>query len=172
MKLLVEIIVFIYFGLGLLVVADKLSWTEFFILILILFGIFILIIVFFGIAGAIRDGIADAYKQLHWPDADQTYLDNLFKYTIRSYYKYLLSFSKNDWELEDYPIRYKEQDIEDPSEPLWTAQIIKWWNITGVGESKNEAFENLRSNLNAVKKFRSDLPRPGTISWYQKNNNK
>lgn len=77
-------------------------------------------------------------------------------------YKWLLSFFKKEWELQDYPVRFKEQGKDDPNIPRWSVQIINWWALTGLGDTKQEAFEKLRESLNAAKESRGNLPRPGT----------
>ena len=45
--------------------------------------------------------------------------------------KYLLSFRKSSWDLEDYPLRFRCQgNVERLGcwKPVpWTAQIVNWW---------------------------------------------
>jgi hypothetical protein len=81
---------------------------------------------------------------------------------IKAIYKWLLSFLKSKWDIDDYPVRFREQGKDDPNIPHWSAQIINWWVITGLGETKNEAYKNLSESLENVKKQRENFPRPGT----------
>jgi len=77
--------------------------------------------------------------------------------------KWLLSFFKEKWELEDYPveIRMQRTDPKDVALPKYVARIINWWVLTGLGETESEARENLREALAEQAKKRT-LPRPGT----------
>lgn len=68
-----------------------------------------------------------------------------FRYKIQALFKYL----KSDWELLDYPIRYRTQEVpfqfkQNSSLKMfeWTAQIIIWWSLCGDGNTKEEAFES------------------------------
>lgn len=78
-----------------------------------------------------------------------------FRYKFQALFKYLKSFLKSDWELLDYPIRYRRQEVPfefKQNSKLkmfeWTAQIINWWSLCGDGKTKEEALESLRKNLN------------------------
>ena len=80
--------------------------------------------------------------------------------------KYLLSFATTDWQLTDYPIRFRHFDIGNATGRLkqfaWSAQLINWWQMDGHGDTKQQAYEDLEIKFN---KFRADgktLPRPGT----------
>lgn len=77
-------------------------------------------------------------------------------------YKWGMSFLKSDWTIDDYPVRFKEQGKDDPTVPRWYAQIINWWVLTGLGETKDEAYRKLSENLLAAREHRGQLPRPGT----------
>jgi hypothetical protein len=85
---------------------------------------------------------------------------------IRALQKYLFSFLKIDWDINDYPIRYKFQTaIDDQSTPKdspipWHAQIINWWVLSGLGNTKEEAFNELHKNFINYKAA-NVLPRPG-----------
>jgi hypothetical protein len=77
--------------------------------------------------------------------------------------KWLLSFTKAKWELEDYPLEIRMQRV-DPKHvtvPKYAAQIVNWWTLTGLGETEDEARESLRNALAEQAKKRQ-LPRPGT----------
>lgn len=90
---------------------------------------------------------------------------------IRSIWKYCLSFRKQRWELHDYPIsvRTQEPDLESPKPrlrlPRYVAMIENWY-LSGLGESKAEALEDLQTKFTAVNSRRESdgkpQPRPGT----------
>ena len=70
--------------------------------------------------------------------------------TIRAWWKWLLSLFKRDWKLSEYPISVREHEI-DPSylgtrlkQHRYTAQIVNWWVISGGGDTKNEALQELQ----------------------------
>jgi hypothetical protein len=44
--------------------------------------------------------------------------------------------------------------------PKYAARIVNWWALTGLGETEDEARENLRAALSEQAK-RRQLPRPG-----------
>ena len=80
-----------------------------------------------------------------------------------------MSFAKSDWHASDYPIRFRYQkpDLSDPpagrlqSIP-WVAQIINWWQMSGHGQTKQEAYADLEKSLKQFKERGKRLPRPGT----------
>jgi hypothetical protein len=80
--------------------------------------------------------------------------------------KYVLSYLKSDWDLQDYPIRYRRQqpenDIKWMRTPSWSVSIVNWWVLCGMGSSKQEAYEDLRRNFLMHKQRPESLPRPGT----------
>jgi len=78
----------------------------------------------------------------------------------RAIVKYLTSFLKADWSVEDYPLRYRAQ-AETDQVPSWVVQIINWWAMTGVGESKEEAYRSLQQRLEKRRAAGRRLPRPG-----------
>jgi len=88
---------------------------------------------------------------------------------IKAGIKYLLSFRKNDWQLSDYPIRFRHfkpsKDDLSPSRfkliPC-SFQIINWWQMDGLGETKEEAYADLEAKFNKLKEEGRALPRPGT----------
>jgi hypothetical protein len=86
-------------------------------------------------------------------------------------WKWFLSLFKKDWEVSDYPISVREHEI-DPSyvgtrlnQHRYTAQIVNWWVITGEGDTKAEALQELRKRFATTKVERTkdgkQLPRPG-----------
>jgi len=93
------------------------------------------------------------------------------KNKIRAWWKWFLSLLKRDWELSDYPISIREHEI-DPShvdtrlkQHRYTAQIVNWWVISGGGDTKTDALEQLQKGFATVKaekaKDGKKLPRPG-----------
>ena len=86
---------------------------------------------------------------------------------MQTFIKYALSFFKSDWKLEDYPIRIRYNGEKSPlrgSQPPipWAAQIVNWWTMVGFGQTKEEAFEDLRRRFNEHKSQHGKLLRPGT----------
>ena len=88
-------------------------------------------------------------------------------------WKWFLSFRKRDWELEDYPvyIRSQQSDLasafDNPRFKLhrYFAQIVNW-HITGCGDTREKARQDLSSIFAAIKSHKREtgkpLPRPGT----------
>jgi len=91
------------------------------------------------------------------------------------FWKYCLSFQKRDWSLDDYPVRIRknqplELDLgarfkEAEYEP-YLAQVMKWWILSGGGDSPQQAKAALAEAFNSTKAERlqrgKPLPRPGT----------
>jgi hypothetical protein len=82
--------------------------------------------------------------------------------------KYLASYFRSDWTLDDYPIRVRKQEDNLQSigrfKPvLWDAQIVNWWQLTGSGDTKDEAIANLNEHFNEYKRRHKTVPRPGTL---------
>ncbi|MDL2320318.1 hypothetical protein LJC45_04205 [Alistipes sp. OttesenSCG-928-B03] len=80
---------------------------------------------------------------------------------IKILIKRILSYTKKEWMLEDYPLRYRRQKSV-PEDYRWAVQILNWW-ISGVGDTKEKALEDLVKNFNLYKENNDKLPRPGTI---------
>jgi hypothetical protein len=93
----------------------------------------------------------------------------LFHQQLLASWKFLLSFRKREssWQLEDYPIRTRQQNVENFSGPerlrpsAWVADIICWYTSAG-GETKEQAIEQLRDVLRFRRANGMSLPRPGT----------
>jgi hypothetical protein len=94
------------------------------------------------------------------------------KNKIRVWWKWFLSFFKDDWKLSDYPISICKHGI-DPNyagtrlkQHRYTAQIVNWWVISGSADTRTEALQELERSFATVKaekaKDRKELPRPGT----------
>jgi len=93
---------------------------------------------------------------------------------LKAAWKWALSFRSPEWELKDYPISIRRQ-YPDPNDPydnnprfkqhLFFASIINW-NVSGAGDSKEEALQDLASWFASRKARLKDevkpLPRPGT----------
>jgi hypothetical protein len=94
------------------------------------------------------------------------------KNPVRAAWKLFLSLFKSDWELSDYPIVIREQQV-DPSHGgtrlkhyRYNASIVNWWVMTGGGDTRREALQELDKTFANAKadreKKRKPLPRPGT----------
>lgn len=84
---------------------------------------------------------------------------------LKAFWKKLLSYTKTKWEINDYPLRYKKQNAIGQHQvgevKPWVVQIINWWTLTGIGDTKQEAYENLKINFKNYLEYNS-APRPGT----------
>ncbi len=81
---------------------------------------------------------------------------------IAALWKYCLSFLKSEWSLSDYPIKVVKQKQAGCGVPKYHAQIINWWVASRLGETRQQALDDLQR---FVDKFRTDkvyLPRPGS----------
>jgi hypothetical protein len=82
--------------------------------------------------------------------------------------KYIASFFKREWTLDDYPIRFKEQHDTSPNNltrlplPQWVAMIRRWPGPVGTGSTKAEAYSALKKCFLTIKANPEPLPRPGT----------
>jgi hypothetical protein len=85
---------------------------------------------------------------------------------LRAGMKYLLSFTRADWQLADYPIRFRYSRVTQTPGRLkqfpWSCQIINWWQIGGFGGTKKEAYADLQKRFAEIKSNSKSLPRPGT----------
>ena len=88
---------------------------------------------------------------------------------INAGFKYLLSFRKKVWTVNDYPIRFRyfKASAEDESQGRlrlipWSAKIINWCQMDGLGDTKEAALADLKGKLQTVKEEKGFLPRPGT----------
>jgi hypothetical protein len=96
----------------------------------------------------------------------------LLRNHIRATWKWSLSLLKRDWTLTDYPIAVREHVI-DPvyvgtrlKQHRYSASIVNWWAVSGGGNTKDEALEELHKRFAAENARRAEehkrLPRPGT----------
>lgn len=80
---------------------------------------------------------------------------------LKAFIKYVLSFFKKDWEIRDYPIRFRiQKNVSDNSR--YAYQIINWWTVVGVGSNKEAAYESLKVSFQDHIKAQGYKPRPGT----------
>lgn len=89
-------------------------------------------------------------------------------------WKLCVSFRKSEWELTDYPVVTRKQEIsDDPAgnalrqvQQLYLARIVNWWVMTGGGNTPHEAMEDLAVQFARMKEIRQrdgkPMPRPGT----------
>lgn len=85
-------------------------------------------------------------------------------------WKRLLSYRKQNWNLGDYPVIFRTQEIDpEPRQKRLQlqpqiAQIVNWW-VCGTGETPAEALANLEEVFRNVSTTREaegkQLPRPG-----------
>ena len=82
--------------------------------------------------------------------------------------KYLLSFLKRDWTVQDYPIRFRHFDVDRTQDygrlkpVVWSAQVLNWPAMQGHGDTADEALANLSKVLAERKARGYKLARPGT----------
>ncbi len=91
---------------------------------------------------------------------------------LKALWKRFLSYFKKSRTIEDYPLRFKNQKVSNGKYSFgeikpWIVQVINWWSMTGCGETKEEAFEQLKA---CFKSYLENYPppRPGkkTDIWY------
>ena len=75
--------------------------------------------------------------------------------------KYLLSFLKKNWDINDYPFDIYLNKNAGEDKVKYGARVLKWVGMVGHGESKEAAFESLKNHF-IVYKENNKLPRPGT----------
>ncbi len=79
---------------------------------------------------------------------------------------FVRSFLKKDWTLEDYPIEFHCRSVEGiPKSEGWLAKPWKaWithWNMWGFGETKEDAYQDLKRTFLKRREDGLPLPRPG-----------
>ena len=77
---------------------------------------------------------------------------------LQAFAKFVLSFLKKEWTVTDYPLRFRRQ----AGDPEWSVQVINWWPMTGLGESKQAALSDLGRHLEERRVDMEAMPRPGT----------
>jgi hypothetical protein len=87
---------------------------------------------------------------------------------VRAAWKFLASFFKDEWTIDDYPICYRSQPttpgIRTPhvKDYAWVSTAIHWPAMSGYGNTRSEALEDLRRNFTQFKAANRKLPRPGS----------
>ena len=81
---------------------------------------------------------------------------------IKSAWKFVLSFSKRQWRIEDYPLRYCFQDNQTIDLPSYYVEVIGWREMIGFGDSRQEAYDALSRKIEKRNLTAGFLPRPGT----------
>lgn len=95
------------------------------------------------------------------------YMVSMWRYNVIALLKYLASFFKRDWTIDDYPVRIWQYDANTPSfgpfKPgAWQAQIVHWWLMAGIGSTRDEAIAELNEAFNEYRRQYGTVPRPGT----------
>lgn len=95
------------------------------------------------------------------------------KETLEAAWKFCLSFTTPDWSLADYPTVIRKQEVPN-TEALaarqapvpYSARIVNWWVMTGLGNTPREAMEDLGVHFARMRESRirdgKSMPRPGT----------
>jgi len=89
-------------------------------------------------------------------------------FQTRAAWKRLTSTFKSEWTIGDYPIntRFHRPSEASPSSRLkpflWTATVVNWPGMSGGGNTRQEALEDLRIRFQQFKATNKELPRPGT----------
>jgi len=75
---------------------------------------------------------------------------------------------KDEWTIDDYPIRVRFQKPTEPTSPSrqtlipWIADVVNWPAMSGNGNTRQEALENIRKSFDRFVDTKQRLPRPGT----------
>jgi hypothetical protein len=90
---------------------------------------------------------------------------------VQAAWKWSLSLLKRDWTLSDYPLSVRVHEIDSDyagtrlKQHRYSVAIVNWWVMSGGGDTKREALEELEKRFAAEKvertKARKPLPRPG-----------
>src|SRR5271157_2688998 len=87
---------------------------------------------------------------------------------VRAAWMLLASAFKDEWTIDDYPINTRCQPVSEPPrtsrvKPIpWTASVINWPGMSGSGNTRLEALEELRKNFDRFRATKKELPRPGS----------
>ncbi|HLF46531.1 MAG TPA: hypothetical protein VI548_08905 [Chitinophagaceae bacterium] len=82
--------------------------------------------------------------------------------TIKAIIKRLKSYSKTDWDFEDYPTKTWKNPSAGEEKVAYGAGIINWLMMVGHRETPEKAMMALRESFKLYKDNNNDLPRPGT----------
>lgn len=86
----------------------------------------------------------------------------------RAAWKLVASMFKEEWTIDDYPIRSWLLPVANSSHAAhlksstWAACVINWPGMLRGGNTKLEALEQLRKDFDQFKATKRKLPRPGT----------
>lgn len=89
-------------------------------------------------------------------------------FQARALWKRFTSMFKTEWTIEDYPLNIKARSLSESLQTSrlkphpWTATIINWPGMSGGGNSRPEALQELRKAFERFKADQKKLPRPGT----------
>lgn len=94
-------------------------------------------------------------------------------------WKFLLSFRKRNWGLDDYPVMVRRQPAASAAQdaalraewgdevrwktPAYIAHLVKWPAMDGLGDTPAEARRELREKFERICARRGSKPRPGTL---------
>lgn len=81
---------------------------------------------------------------------------------IKAFIKRLKSYSKTDWNFEDYPTQTWKNPNAGEDKVAYGAGIINWPMMVGHGETDEKALTALKDNFKLYKENNNNLPRPGT----------
>lgn len=95
------------------------------------------------------------------------YRTSMWRYNVIALSKYLASFFKREWTIDDYPVRTWQYLADTPTMgPIkpgaWQAQIHRWWLMAASGSTRDEAIAALNEAFNEYKREYGTVPRPGT----------
>jgi len=95
-----------------------------------------------------------------------------FENHVHAVWKYVLSFLNRDWTLFDCPLAMREHEIDSGytgtrlKQHRYSVAIVNWWVMSGGGDTKREALDELEKRFATEKGKRANagksLPRPGT----------
>jgi hypothetical protein len=81
---------------------------------------------------------------------------------LSAIWKFILSFRKSQWKIDDYPLRYCFQDNQEIDIPSYYVEVIGWKEMIGFGDSREQAYQYLSRKLEQRSLSFGFLPRPGT----------
>ena len=82
--------------------------------------------------------------------------------TLKALAKRLKSYTKKDWEFNDYPINTWKNQNASEDRIAFGAGIVNWQGIVGHGETLEKALNALKESFQLYKDKNESLPRPGT----------
>ena len=82
--------------------------------------------------------------------------------TIKAFIKRIKSYSKKDWNFNDYPIETWKNPNAGEDKVAFGAAIINWSGLVGHGETSEKALVALNESFKLYKENNDELPRPGT----------